>query len=84
MKNSVSKALDSITQRGNKIMKKYTNKSLNRIAFWARSGAPLNRKKSSFAGFFTTEARPLVKTALVSRTPLNPIAPSPPPPPYNI
>ena len=38
----------------------------------------LNRQKSSKAGFFSTEARPLVKTALAS-PPLNPIAPPPPP-----
>ena len=58
-------------------MIKNTNKTLNPIAFW-RAAAPLNRKKSSFAGFFSTEARPLVKTALASPL-LNPIAP----PPYN-
>ena len=87
----------SITQRGSKNMIKNTNKNLNPIAIWRAAAPPrarigkdakgnfaqraLNRKKSSFAGFFTTEARPLVKTALVSRTPLNPIAPPPPPPP---
>ena len=59
-------------------MTKNTKRTLNPIAIW-RAAAPLNRKKSSFAGFFSTEARPLVKTALVSRTPLNP----PPPPPIH-
>ena len=60
-------------------MKKDANKTLNPIAIW-RAAAPLNRKKSSVAGFFSTEARLLTRVALAS-PPLNPIAP---PPPYNM
>ena len=55
-------------------------RSLGKVQDFAYSGA----WGHAAAGFFSTEARPLVKATLASQAPLNRIAPPPPPPPYNI